>query len=121
MLDKLDDTFVQNDPLLASIGMVSIYYLLGAQRRIEGREYPGRSRLVEFDQFRKPPRRSLEDEVSPADYVLLEFSRLAQSPNDGGALNYRLAVLNAWIEATESALDPTRAVGTLYDELDESS
>ena len=41
-----------------------------------------------------------EKEISAANYELLEFDRFTQSPNDGNALRYRLAVIDKQIFAS---------------------
>src|ERR1022692_2493504 len=58
-------TFVDSDSLLASIGMVSVYYLLAQKRASEGRGFPSRSTLMTFEEGRKLNRVADEDELGP--------------------------------------------------------
>ncbi|WP_314242696.1 DUF262 domain-containing protein [Streptomyces sp. DSM 40907] len=93
-LDLLCADFNDGDKLLSQVGMVSIYYLLylGAES--------GYSRDVfdDFNQARDINRKAAERDMSEAEFELLEFDRYSQSPNDGTALEYRLDVLQRWID-----------------------
>lgn len=111
-LGGLADHFNESDTLLASIGMISVYYLLAQKRASDGRSFPARTTLSEFESGRKLSRVPDEDELAPGQYQLQEFNRLAQSPNDGGALAFRLLVIDAYCSALESEQDPIAAVET---------
>jgi hypothetical protein len=113
-LDELAATFVDKDPLLTSVGMVSLYYLLSELRRVEGRRFPNRFLFTEFEDARKVKRARNDEELKPGEYEMLEFSRLAQSPNDGSALVYRLTVLDTWITAREEGADAMSALSALF-------
>jgi hypothetical protein len=52
-----------------------------------------RNKLVDFDAKRAANRAAMEKGSSKVDLDLIEFDRYAQSPNDGGAMRYRLRVL----------------------------
>jgi hypothetical protein len=109
-LAVLASTFVNDDYLLGSIGMVSLYFLLAQKRESEGRDFPARTTLVEFEEGRKLQRVADEDQLGRGEYQILEFNRLAQSPNDGSALTFRLRVLDAYCSALEEGSDPIDAV-----------
>ena len=79
-LDTLTKAFVESDYLLASIGMVSVYFLLAQKRAAERRVFPRRNTLIEFENGRSLRRMPDEDELGPGQYQLLEFNCLAQSP-----------------------------------------
>ncbi len=111
-LNILTGTFTNNDPLLTSIGMVSVYYLLAQSRSSEGRDFPGHTILLEFENGRRIKRVPDEDELRPGQYQLQEFNRLAQSPNDGSALTFRLDVLDTYCTALEHGVDPIEALET---------
>lgn len=113
-LDTLAANFIDNDPLLTSIGMVSVYYLLAQKRASEGRFFPSRTTLLGFEDGRKLERMRDEDDLKQGDYQMLEFNRLAQSPNDGGALTFRLEIMEAYSSALERGSDPIQAVADLY-------
>ncbi|GAA1227998.1 DUF262 domain-containing protein [Rhodoglobus aureus] len=108
---SLAEIFIENDPLLASTGMVSLYYLLHQMRTNKGRPFPSRSHLREFDEDRRADIDPNDTEVTLGEYELLEFNRLSQSPNDGSALTYRLGVLDAYLRALESGTNPIVALG----------
>lgn len=98
VLDSLASVFVDNDRmLLSSVSMVSLYFLLFQLRLRQKVDLPQRADLVEFDRVRHENRAVAEDELEPAQYNLLEFDRLAQSPNDRSALEFRLRVLDDWL------------------------
>lgn len=96
VVTAMESVFRNNDPLLRSVGMSSVYYL--AFRRVladdNGLGPITRSALETFEADREKNRQqaTLVDEAS-ADYDLIEFSRLSQSPNDGVALRFRRDVL----------------------------
>lgn len=95
VLDEMAQRFVDADPLLKSVGMISLYFLL-FDRAISKGMLP-ELRRVDFEEFernRLNNRRLAEEKIADANYHLLEFDRFAQSPNDGIALRYRLGVVD---------------------------
>ena len=120
VLETMASIFVDEDRLLTSVGMVSIYYLLALQaNEAETLRFPPRLLLTEFEASRRVSKRREED-LTRADLVFLEFQRLSQSPNDGAALSYRLEVLRTWCSAKESGADANEAVALLYDQIDDA-
>jgi hypothetical protein len=98
ILDKMAPTFTEGDPLLGQVGMTTLLFILYAGIEIEaGPVEVSRSRLDAFEHARKENRRIAEDDVSKANYALLEFDRYSQSPNDEIALRYRCKVLLDWL------------------------
>lgn len=95
-LERMSKVFVRSDELLRPIGMVTLYFLLYEGNNAVSRDIP-RSHLERFDKARRDNRVVAEKDVAKADYRLLEFDRLAQSPNDAVALEYRFDVLHNWI------------------------
>lgn len=92
VLDKMNSVFTDNDNLLRSVGMVTIYYLFfrqGANAK--------RSDFEKFRTLRNENRSKAEEKMEEADFDLIEFDRLTQSPNDAAALKFRLGVLNKFI------------------------
>jgi hypothetical protein len=118
VLKALQKTFVDDDPLLSSIGMISLYFLLFQHRLDGGEDLPSRESLGAFDAARRI-RQSSDEDLPPGAFQLLEFSRLAQSPNDGSALAYRLAVLDTWLSATEAGEDAGQALADALPTIDE--
>jgi hypothetical protein len=90
----MSDVFVDKDPLLRSVGMVSIYFHLF--RIASGEKWLTkltRQRLLHFETLRQKNRAKAEKDLATADYDLIEFDRFSQSPNDSYALKLRLKVL----------------------------
>jgi hypothetical protein len=52
-----------------------------------------RRRLVDFERAREANSKKAEQDITKANYDLIEFDRYAQSPNDGYAIKFRLKVL----------------------------
>jgi len=93
--DAMNKIFVDSDPLLRSVGMVVLYYIM-FKRACEKGLVPliTRPKLDAFEEARKDNRTTAEESISKADYHLLEFDRYTQSPNDGIAMRFRLSVID---------------------------
>jgi hypothetical protein len=109
-LDAMEPIFLPGDPLLTSVGMITIYYQLVREALIE--DWLGsvtREVLVEFDNarvlnrglVRETQELALEGKSSPASAlisdVLVAFERYVQSPNDVRALTQRFQVLRYFV------------------------
>ncbi len=95
VLNAMNGVFTDRDPLLRSVGMISLYFLLFERALETGKlDRLRRAELSRFEDERQANRREAEDNISEANYRFLEFDRYAQSPNDGIALRYRLAVID---------------------------
>lgn len=114
VLTALSGIFVDKDRLLSSVGMVTVYFLLYLERKSTHRPFPGRTALEEFESARRVSPNVEEDHLSNSDLAYVEFARLSQSPNDGSALAFRLAILDTWLNAKEHGEDANAAVGALY-------
>lgn len=115
-LRVLSETFIQNDPLLQSVGLVSVYYILMQDRQLDGDDFPDRAHLAQFEKHRKEDLAVNDDSLTRGHIALLEFNRLAQSPNDNRALVYRFTVLDAYTRALANGADPLEAIGRLAPE-----
>ncbi len=94
-VQTMSKVFTMNDALLRQVGMVTLYYhLFRFARDNDWAEQITRQSLVKFNELRSHNKMNFElgfgDEV---DKELLEFDNFAQSPNDAGALRFRLSVL----------------------------
>ena len=92
--DRMRSVFTQRDPLLRQVGMVMLYYHLFRLAYPQG--WTGRitrKRLAEFEKLREANRVVAEQDLTRADYDLIEFDRYAQSPNDAYAVKFRLVTL----------------------------
>ena len=109
-LDNLLDTFIESDPLLQSVGVVSVYYILMQDRQLRGLPFPPRQQLQRFEKHRKEDVAIDDEKLTRGHIALLEFNRLAQSPNDNGALVYRYQVIDAYTAALDAGSDPLAAI-----------
>lgn len=102
VLDEMASLFVDDDPLLRSVGTVTLYYYLFLDSVNNGWSAAlTRSELDRFEQTRLKNRTNAEQEIGTPDFHLLEYDRFAQSPNDAVALKYRYAVLRAYVGPAE--------------------
>jgi hypothetical protein len=94
VLKSMRETFTSNDKLLSSSGMIVLYFLLFQKAIKEGwRGHLSRSALQDFEKKRVENRASAEKDIATAEYDLLEFDRLNQTPNDAYAIKFRLDLL----------------------------
>ncbi|KSZ55955.1 hypothetical protein Z045_26005 [Rhodococcus pyridinivorans KG-16] len=98
VVDSMSDVFIDNDPLLASVGMVSVYFLLFQRLAKKGRSAPSRTELEAFNRDRRIKRFNDESDLKDEQRRLLEFDRLAQSVNDEAALRFRVNVLEDYLQ-----------------------
>jgi hypothetical protein len=92
--DHMFKVFTHGDALLRQVGIISLYYHLFRLAYTEG--WGGeitRKKLADFEKARDSNRARAETDMAKANYDLLEFDRLAQSPNDAVALRFRLRIL----------------------------
>lgn len=112
---SMSEIFTTKDQLL-TVGMSTVYFLFFMNRIYAKKDLPTRSDLVRLNEARRIGSVENEEEFTRSDIVLLEFNRLSQSPNDGGALAFRFNVLEAWVDAVLSQKDPLDAIARLYSE-----
>ena len=94
-LDTLATVFADNDSLLRSVGMVMLYYhIIRISGSLDLNDKIDRQKLQNFNKQRSENKEVAQIEIGKADYDLLEFDRLSQSPNDALAMKFRLRVLN---------------------------
>lgn len=112
ILDTMAETFEEQDELLTSVGLVTVYYMafLFAASDASLKTKLTHKKLVAFDHVRRQNRLLLRKEqaaiasgraLSPTPSIrrdLAIFDRLMQSPNDGQALEYRFRILKAFLE-----------------------
>lgn len=97
-LDKMAALFVDTDILLRSVGTTVLYYFLFLDATKQGwANSITRAEVEKFDSLRINNRTEAEQDVSNANFNLLEYDRLTQSPNDAVALRFRYAVLRQYI------------------------
>lgn len=109
-LDELFNVFTDSDRLLQSVGLVSVYYILMQDRNLEGEPFPSRVDLERFEDQRRQDLAVDDEEFTRGHIALLEFNRLAQSPNDNGALVYRFSLLDDYTRALRNGTDPLDAI-----------
>lgn len=98
VLNKMRSTFLVSDKLLRSSGMVALYFLLFKKslNQVWAKKI-SRSKLEEFEVVRQLNRVKAEKNITKADYDLLEFDRLTQTPNDAYAIEFRLDLLEKFV------------------------
>lgn len=96
VLSRMGKFFSDKDQLLKSVGILTIYYLL-FQSDADFGEKHNRNTLADFEDTRKQNRLIAEEDLAGANYELVEFDRLSQSPNDKVAIDYRLQVIKDFI------------------------
>ncbi len=106
-LRRMNSVFTSNDKLLRQVGMVMVYYHLFRLAADQGWSSKiTRRKLVRFDNLRQKNREIAEQGSGTADYDLIEFDGLSQSPNDAFALKLRLhLMMNEVFEKTVSIED----------------
>lgn len=98
VLKSMIKVFVDQDYLLRSVGTVVLYYFLFLDAfKNDWIDDINRSDLEAFETRRTENRAIAEKSVAKADYRLLEYDRLVQSPNDSIAMRYRYAVLRKYV------------------------
>lgn len=98
VLKSMSEIFVDEDELLRSVGTVVLYYFLFLDGQLNSWiDRIERSALAEFENKRAENRNRAEKSVAKADYLLLEYDRLVQSPNDSIAMHFRYAVLRQFV------------------------
>lgn len=96
-LDVLEGLFVDQDELIKSTGMIVVFFMLVSKLLEEGKSIDfDRGDIVQFEELRRANRElfaSEEEDVEGVDFKLIEFDELAQSSNDGSAIQRRYEVL----------------------------
>jgi hypothetical protein len=97
-LDRMTSVFVENDPLLRSIGTVVVYYICFREADFASEVEP--SLLQTFEDARRRAARMNDSnpEYAKRPYARLrEYNVLVQSSNDGSALARRAEILRAFV------------------------
>lgn len=98
VIGRMSKVFTENDPLLRSVGTDVLYYWLFRTASAKGwSESLNRQTLLNFEEVREKNRLVVEEDLSAANYDLIEYDRLVQSPNDGVALRFRFEVLSKFV------------------------
>lgn len=86
--------FTASDSLLRQVGMVTLYFhLFRIAIDEEWEDEITRKKLLDFDRKRLTNRQLFEIGADKVDKDLINFDGYAQSPNDAGAIRFRLTVL----------------------------
>lgn len=91
----MSKVFTESDSLLRQVGIVTLYYhLFRIARNEKWISQITRKKLNDFDKKRTKNRIAFEmGHMDKVDNDLIEFDGYAQSPNDAGAMRFRLKVL----------------------------
>jgi hypothetical protein len=86
--------FKSSDQLLKSPGSVVVYFLLFRELQAHPSATKLKRRNFEgFEEKLKENRELAEEDLAKADWELLEYDRLSQTPNDASAIEFRLKML----------------------------
>lgn len=113
-LDRMSTVFDENDPLLASIGTVVVYYIFFRNVAAEAID---RAALQDFEDLRREASRMSEDDdgyARAANLRLREYNVFVQSTNDGRALERRAAILSSYVTGRTNS-DPLAGLDSLGD------
>lgn len=102
VLTSMTGVFQNEDRLLASVGMVSLYFLTFQRRLRENLFLPDRPTLIAFNEARNLGPYENEELLTFTQRGYLEFDSLAQRQTDGYALEFRLGVLDGFIDSHQS-------------------
>lgn len=99
ILDIMLNIFTDKDSLLRSQSIIPIYYLIikyASEQQQLGNIT--RSKLVEFKTDVEKNRKIAEEDISRADYELLDFDRMSvQGTNDAISINERVRILGKYL------------------------
>jgi len=94
IIQDMSSVFVDKDYLLRSTGMVMLYFYLFKMAKEQGwLKEVERSKLEGFEKLRISNRETAKNDLSKADYDLIEFDKYTQSTNDRNAIGFRLVIL----------------------------
>ena len=94
----MTEVFKPADPLLKSPRTVVVYFLLF--RGLAANAKVRRSAFERFEKALESNRSLAEEHLAQADWELLEYYRLTQTPNDASAIEFRLKALRKHILGT---------------------
>ena len=95
VINIMRSVFDDRDIMLKQLGMVMLYFYLFRRARRDGLvNLVTRDALSLFDEKRKRNREIAQEDISAAEYALLEFDRHSQSLNDAYAMKIRLSILD---------------------------
>lgn len=98
-LDNICDVFIDNDPLLRSIGMtLVIFHYFRLLAKNNGIKRIRREHFRLFEIAREANRLQAQEDITEANYNLLEFDKYVQTPNDSFATKIRLGILVNFME-----------------------
>ncbi|SDO19600.1 DUF262 domain-containing protein [Polaromonas sp. JS666] len=95
VVQAMSKVFTASDTLLRQVGMVTLYFhLFRVAIDQDWIAEVSRKKLVEFDSRRSRNRQLFEaGSTAQVDKDLIDFDGYAQSPNDSGAIRFRLKIL----------------------------
>ncbi len=97
VVDSMSETFINQDHLLRTQGIMVVYYLL-FKKALEKNVTINRIDLQNFDDLVRNNRLSAEKNYEDADFELLEFDRLSQyGTNDVSTIKEKLRILSEYL------------------------
>lgn len=94
VLDYMNKVFAKKDELLATQGIMTVYFLVFKDSISDNRLEINRKKLLNFREKIKENRRIAEKNLEKADYDFLEFDRMSQQgTNDASSIRERVRIL----------------------------
>jgi hypothetical protein len=107
LLNLMDGIFIDSDPLLKSVGMIGLYFhLYRIARNCAWSKLPDRNLLLAFKESIETNKTIAAEDLARADYRLIQFDKLNQSPNDAMANLYRVVTLINFIYPRLAIAEP---------------
>jgi hypothetical protein len=97
-LTKMNKFFRKNDHLLSSPLMCAVYYVLFKEGVLGGaKSGTSRKTLIAFESELEANRQLELEESEEVDFSLLEYDRIARSPNDASTIDFRVTTLRNYL------------------------
>lgn len=96
--EAMAKVFTKNDSLLKNVGLIVVYYLLFQNAIKLGKtSIITRAKFNKFEEERRRNREIAQEDIANADYLLLRFEELTNSPNDKFAIKYKYDVFCKYV------------------------
>jgi hypothetical protein len=96
---KMQKLFRKQDPFLNSPLMCVVYYLLTKDGFLDDKPGKNRKALMAFEAELEENRKLELQESEDVDFALVEYDRIARSPNDASTIEFRIDILKAYLDS----------------------
>lgn len=96
--EAMAKVFTKKDPLLKNVGLIVVYYLLFQNAiKFNNLNLISRTKFNKFEEERKRNREIAQEDIANAEYLLLRFEELANSPNDKFSIKFKYDVFCRYV------------------------